>query len=100
MSPDGFWNEKNAYYNKLTNNNSVNIKLHIGLTKTDKLGERQCGCSQLTKEEMTNILFPPPESKLMICRAEKAQTIIFAEEVAAEKETASLSRIFQKESRL
>lgn len=42
MSPDGFWSEKNTYYNKLTNNKSVNFQLHIGLTKTDKLEERQC----------------------------------------------------------
>lgn len=42
MSSDGFWNEKNTYYKILTNNNSVNFKFHIGLTKTDKLGEIQC----------------------------------------------------------
>lgn len=41
MSSDSFWNEKNTYYKKLTNNNSVNFKFHIGL-KTDKLVERQC----------------------------------------------------------
>lgn len=40
MSPDGFCNEKNTYYNKLTNNKSVNLQLHIRLTKTDKLGGR------------------------------------------------------------